>query len=58
MPTAAGRTLVAESGVVIEGLTRLGTVVADLREGRTGRLTVGYFASAGAAWMPWVASIK
>jgi len=55
VPTAAGRTLVAESGVVIEGLTRLGTVVADLREGRTGRLTVGYFASAGAAWMPWVA---
>jgi DNA-binding transcriptional LysR family regulator len=51
-PTAAGRALVAESNDVIASLTRLGTVITDLREGRTGRLTVGYFASAGAAWMP------
>ena len=31
---------------------RLDQVVADLREGRSGRLSIGYFASAGAAWMP------
>ncbi len=55
VPTAAGRTLVAESDEVIESLSRLDTVVTDLRERRTGRLTVGYFASAGAAWMPQVA---
>ncbi len=55
VPTAAGRALVAESDEVIASLTRLGSVIADLREGRTGRLTIGYFASAGAAWMPRVA---
>ena len=27
----------------------LDSVVGDLREGRSGRLTIGYFASAGAA---------
>jgi DNA-binding transcriptional LysR family regulator len=52
VPTAAGHALAAESAEVIAGLTRLGGVVADLREGRTGRLTVGYFASAGSVWMP------
>ena len=55
VPTAAGKALVAESDEVIASLTRLGSVIADLREGRTGRLTVGYFASAGAVWMPQVA---
>jgi DNA-binding transcriptional LysR family regulator len=55
VPTAAGKALVAESDEVIASLTRLGSVIADLREGRTGRLTIGYFASAGAAWMPRVA---
>jgi DNA-binding transcriptional LysR family regulator len=55
VPTAAGYTLAEESGEVIAGLTRLGAVVGDLREGRTGRLTVGYFASAGSVWMPQMA---
>lgn len=55
VPTPAGRKLVAESDEVIASLTRLDTVVSDLRERRTARLTVGYFASAGAAWMPRVA---
>lgn len=55
VPTAAGKALVAESDDVIASLTRLGSVIADLREGRTGRLTVGYFASAGAVWMPQIA---
>ncbi|HEX8498581.1 MAG TPA: LysR substrate-binding domain-containing protein, partial [Actinomycetales bacterium] len=36
-------------------LTRLGSFVSDLREGRSGRLTIGYFASAGTAWMPRLA---
>ena len=31
---------------------RLDQVVTDLRDGRSGRLSIGYFASAGAAWMP------
>jgi DNA-binding transcriptional LysR family regulator len=53
-PTAAGLALAAE----IDGvLTRLGTIdslVADLRAGRTGTLSIAYFASVGAAWMPQV----
>jgi DNA-binding transcriptional LysR family regulator len=36
-------------------LARLDGVVTDLREGRSGRLTIGYFASAGAEWMPTLA---
>jgi DNA-binding transcriptional LysR family regulator len=55
VPTAAARALVAESDDVIAALSRLDAVITDLREGRTGRLVVGYFASAGAAWMPRVA---
>ena len=31
---------------------RLEQVVTDLRDGRSGRLSIGYFASAGSAWMP------
>jgi DNA-binding transcriptional LysR family regulator len=31
---------------------KIDQLVADLREGRSGRLSIGYFASAGAAWMP------
>ena len=31
---------------------RVDQLVADLRDGRSGRLSIGYFASAGAAWMP------
>jgi DNA-binding transcriptional LysR family regulator len=53
-PTAAGLALARE----IEGvLSRLGNVegfVADLRAGRTGSLSIGYFASVGSAWMPTV----
>ena len=53
-PTAAGLALATE----IDGvLTRLGDVesfVADLRAGRTGSLSIAYFASVGSAWMPTV----
>lgn len=54
--TPAGIALAEESDEVIASLTRLGNVVADLREGRTARLSIGYFASAGYAWMPRLAS--
>lgn len=51
-PTAAGRELAAESDEAMSQWGRLDAVVSDLREGRIGRLTIGYFASAGTAWMP------
>lgn len=51
-PTAAGLTFAEESGSVLERLAALESVAGDLRAGRIGRLTVSYFASAGAAWIP------
>ncbi|MEO7068894.1 MAG: LysR family transcriptional regulator [Nostocoides sp.] len=50
--TEAARILDAQSDDLMSQITRLDSVVADLREGRSGRLVIGYFASAGAAWMP------
>jgi DNA-binding transcriptional LysR family regulator len=50
--TPAGRLLAEEAAVVLERLASLDSVVADLREGRVGSLSVGYFTSAGAAWIP------
>ncbi|KGN34085.1 LysR family transcriptional regulator [Knoellia sinensis KCTC 19936] len=52
VPTQAGVELADQSEEAMSQWGRLDSVVADLREGRTGRLTVGYFASAGSAWMP------
>lgn len=54
-PTPAARALVAQTNDLMGELGRLDGVVADLREGRSGRLTIGYFASAGAEWMPTLA---
>ena len=51
-PTATGRLLAAEAATVLERLAALDSVVADLREGRVGSLSIRYFASAGAAWIP------
>lgn len=51
-PTRAGLELAARSEEAMSQWGRLDSVVTDLREGRSGRLTVGYFASAGSAWMP------
>lgn len=51
-PTEAGRALAAESGAVLEQLVALDAMVADLREGRVGRLTLSYFASASSSLMP------
>ncbi|NDL55898.1 LysR family transcriptional regulator [Phytoactinopolyspora mesophila] len=53
-PTAAGRTLAAEAGSLFEALSRVEGVVEDLRAGRMGSLSIGYFASAGAVWLPAV----
>jgi DNA-binding transcriptional LysR family regulator len=54
-PTRAARALVASTNDLMGQLSRLDSVVADLREGRSDRLTIGYFASAGAEWMPTLA---
>lgn len=54
-PTAAARAILTNTNDLMGELSRLDGVVADLREGRTGRLTIGYFASAGAEWIPTLA---
>jgi DNA-binding transcriptional LysR family regulator len=53
-PTVAARTLAAESEGLFEALTRVEGVVGDLRAGRVGTLSIGYFGSAGSAWLPAV----
>jgi DNA-binding transcriptional LysR family regulator len=53
-PTSAGLALAAEIDGVIDRLSGVESFVADLREGRAGTLSVAYFASVGAAWMPSV----
>ncbi|CCH72626.1 putative LysR-family transcriptional regulator [Nostocoides australiense Ben110] len=51
-PTPAGMTLAVASGDALRSLNRLTALVRDLREGKTGHLVIGHFASAGQAWMP------
>lgn len=51
-PTPAGMSLAIASGDALRSLTRLGSLVRDLREGKTGHLVLGHFASVGQAWMP------
>lgn len=51
-PTEAARRLAAGSDQVFARLADVDTLVADLRAGRVGTLSVSYFASAGAAWIP------
>ncbi|MEV6603272.1 LysR family transcriptional regulator [Kutzneria sp. NPDC051319] len=51
-PTVAGRTVAAHAARVFERLAELESVVSDLRAGRVGALSVSYFASAGAVWIP------
>jgi DNA-binding transcriptional LysR family regulator len=53
-PTSAGRALAAEIDGVLDRLRGVESFVADLREGRAGSLSIAYFASVGAAWMPSV----
>jgi DNA-binding transcriptional LysR family regulator len=56
VPTPAGRLFAEESRHALERLAALESVAADLRAGRLGRLTLSYFASAGAVWVPPVAA--
>lgn len=52
VPTEAANALLEHTDDAMSALSRLDDVVVDLREGRTGRLTIGYFSSAGLVWMP------
>ncbi|WP_051341693.1 LysR family transcriptional regulator [Pseudonocardia spinosispora] len=51
-PTVAGRAVAAEAARIFERLADLESLVTDLRAGRAGSLSVKYFASAGAVWIP------
>ncbi|QJW37732.1 LysR family transcriptional regulator [Cellulosimicrobium protaetiae] len=53
-PTASGLALAAQADGVLARLGEAEAVVADLRAGRTGSLSLAYFASVGAAWLPQV----
>jgi DNA-binding transcriptional LysR family regulator len=57
VPTPAGRLLAARSDEVMDSLGRFAGLVADLRDGRSGTLSIGSFASAGEAWIPHVAKV-
>lgn len=48
-PTAAGLLLTEHAAIIGRHVAEAETALADLRAGRTGRLTVRYFATAGAA---------
>lgn len=51
-PTAAGMLLSEHAEAVSTQLAKAEAALSDLREGRTGRLAVRYFATAGAALVP------
>lgn len=51
-PTAAGTLLSEHAEVVCTQLAKAEAALSDLREGRTGRLSIRYFATAGAALVP------
>ncbi|MGC3862447.1 LysR family transcriptional regulator [Micromonospora chersina] len=46
-PTAAGRLLTDHAAIISQHVAAAETALADLRAGRTGRLTIRYFASVG-----------
>src|SRR5919197_5020834 len=46
-PTAAGRLLTEHAAIISQHVAEAETALADLRAGRTGRLTIRYFASVG-----------
>jgi DNA-binding transcriptional LysR family regulator len=52
--TAAGLLLAEQADAILDRLGEAETLVADLRSGRTGVLSLSYFASVGAAWLPRV----
>ena len=51
-PTAAGRLLTEHAAIISKHVAEAETALADLRAGRTGRLVIRYFATAGAALVP------
>lgn len=51
-PTLAGRLLTEHAAHITDRLAEAEAALADLRAGRTGRLRVRYFATAGAALVP------
>lgn len=57
IPTPVGQALADGSEEVMISLGRLDGLVGDLREGRTGRLSISTFPSAGQHWMPGVARV-
>ncbi|KUJ66827.1 LysR family transcriptional regulator [Streptomyces albus subsp. albus] len=58
-PTAAGLLLTEHAAVIGQCVAEAETALADLRAGRTGQLTVRYFATAGAALVaPAVAEVR
>ncbi|MFD1939705.1 LysR substrate-binding domain-containing protein [Nonomuraea mangrovi] len=58
-PTVAGRLLTEHAAIISRQLAEAETALADLRAGRTGRLTIRYFATAGATLMaPALAQLR
>lgn len=55
--TPVGEALAAGSDEVMMSLGRLDGLVGDLREGRTGSLSISTFPSAGQYWLPQVARV-
>ena len=53
-PTASGLALAEQADAILNRLGEAEVVVADLRAGRTGALSLSYFASVGGAWLPRV----
>ncbi|HEX5542667.1 MAG TPA: LysR family transcriptional regulator [Micromonospora sp.] len=51
-PTPAGRLLAEHAAVITRHLAEAETALADLRAGRTGRLAIRYFNTAGPALLP------
>lgn len=51
-PTPTGRLLAEHSDDAMGALARLDDVVTDLRQGRTGSLSIACFSSAGEEWVP------
>ncbi|MEI2820794.1 MAG: LysR family transcriptional regulator [Marmoricola sp.] len=54
-PTAAGQVLAQRSDEVMGALSRLETLAADLRDGRTGNVVIATVASVGESWIPKIA---
>jgi len=53
-PTAAALLLAEQADAILDRIGEAEAMVADLRAGRTGSLSLSYFASVGAAWLPRV----